>query len=277
MKKIIENIPLFSACLIFVGFLNYEFFYRHFNIKIASYLTSTELIFSFLPLTLPFIIVFIWLVVFVSVDFAAPRKRKPNASKVKPPFYFLASVKSVWRTFQYSKSRKHKSKWDKAGQVVPLFLFLVFSIGTFIFRILFIGYVLFSLSDSGVHFLKFSYLVGFSVFWILLLYASLDRRQREDGTTNYTALANLIVVVILVVLLKYKNREDAENILSGNPKFSSCILVNDQLIETDSTLVYVGQTAEYIFIYDRVQRQNNVIKMSDVKDLKIKSLGNEDD
>lgn len=67
MKKIFENIPLLSGTLIFIGFLNYWFYYDFFDIEINSYLTTGELLLSFLKLTIPILITFFVIFLFTTI------------------------------------------------------------------------------------------------------------------------------------------------------------------------------------------------------------------
>ncbi|CAN0513911.1 unnamed protein product, partial [Phaeothamnion confervicola] len=105
---------------------------------------------------------------------------------------------------------------------------------------------------------------------------SVERKRREDPKTNYPAMANLIVAVILIALLRYKNREDALAVLGGKPEHYACIMVNNELVETDSTIVFVGKTADYIFLHDRTQHRNQIIKMADVTDYKTEQISRPD-
>lgn len=53
MNKITKYIPIITGILLFIGYLNYYSYYEYFNINISTYLTTGELILSFLPLTIP--------------------------------------------------------------------------------------------------------------------------------------------------------------------------------------------------------------------------------
>ena len=56
MDKLIRYLPAISGSLIFLGYLNLHAYYRNFDIQIGSYLSTSELIFSFLPVTIPIVI-----------------------------------------------------------------------------------------------------------------------------------------------------------------------------------------------------------------------------
>ncbi len=49
MKRIIEYLPIITICLIYFGYNNLYGFYHEFAIDIHNYISSTEIIMSFLP------------------------------------------------------------------------------------------------------------------------------------------------------------------------------------------------------------------------------------
>src|SRR5690606_3629241 len=55
MKRIYESTSLY-AFLVYIGFYNYYTYYNYFDIELSSFLTVSELLLSFLPLTFSIIV-----------------------------------------------------------------------------------------------------------------------------------------------------------------------------------------------------------------------------
>jgi hypothetical protein len=67
LERIINSIPIITALLLFFGFLNYFTYYDRLDIDIISYLTTGELLLSFLNLLVPFLYVLPYIIlVFIS-------------------------------------------------------------------------------------------------------------------------------------------------------------------------------------------------------------------
>jgi hypothetical protein len=51
---------------------------------------------------------------------------------------------------------------------------------------------------------------------------------------------------------------------AGKPNFKVEFKICDRLIESDSTNIYIGQTQNYLFLYDRRKNKSQAYKISDI-------------
>src|SRR5690606_23829278 len=86
-------------------------------------------------------------------------------------------------------------------------------------------------------------------------------------------MANILILILAIGLLKLANQENARNILDGKPKYSIKIDFNDNNnIQSNSTMVYIGQTTNFVFLRDLRNGENIVFKMDNIKNLKLTRL-----
>jgi hypothetical protein len=94
-----------------------------------------------------------------------------------------------------------------------------------------------------------------------------------EGLSNFQTygLFAIFLVGITVVFMcgGSLSRMDADNIISGKHLRKVVLLLNKGYIVTDTTLVYVGKTKNYVFVYNRKTEVSSVIKMENIKEIKI--------
>ncbi|RLD53884.1 MAG: hypothetical protein DRJ01_18770, partial [Bacteroidetes bacterium] len=84
MERITKNTPIIYGMLIFLGYFHYWSYFNHFDIDISSFLTTGELLLSFLRLTIPIITILSFLVFHIVFGYTSIMiKKKPNHSSVK--------------------------------------------------------------------------------------------------------------------------------------------------------------------------------------------------
>ena len=65
-------------------------------------------------------------------------------------------------------------------------------------------------------------------------------------------------------------KENAETVLSGKPEYSAKLILADTTITTkDSTLLFVGQTSNFVFLRHIPSEKNIIIKSADIKYLEL--------
>ncbi len=64
IRKISQNSIILSALLIFFGFKYFHSYYNRFNLEYYSYVSASEIIFSFLPIIIPLLIPIVFILIF---------------------------------------------------------------------------------------------------------------------------------------------------------------------------------------------------------------------
>lgn len=83
-KNISKNIPFLSVLLVFIGYYNYYSYYSIFDIEIHNYLTTGELLLSFLPLSINILITI--LIVFIIVALKESPENEVESSENNESF-----------------------------------------------------------------------------------------------------------------------------------------------------------------------------------------------
>lgn len=273
MKKLIEYLPIISAMLLFLGFINYTSFYRFFDIEIIHYLTSGELILSFLPLTVPilFLVIVVSLMVIIQI-IPLPGDSKRNESNNN-------SV-SIWTIFLASQSANSiKYYWTNKktfGNIAILTLtILIFIIGIGIIAFFVLApFVMLPLAISSQLFPDWDIgLVGIlSVLWFLLLF-DIIKVSEIRGKIQYAGWINLFfLVIVFIYFIFLSNKIEATDILNSKPSYSLKFEFDGKLVQTDSNFVYIGRTSEYIFLRNILEKTNSIYLSSEIKHFEILKL-----
>jgi hypothetical protein len=102
IEKITNNISAFAIILIYLGYCNLDFYYSTFNIEIYNYITSSELILSFIPVLNMFLLFFVYIAGYMliiniidkkgAVLFTGDFEYLKDLSKVQGIFYKLILI-----------------------------------------------------------------------------------------------------------------------------------------------------------------------------------------
>jgi hypothetical protein len=274
LKKLKDRLPIFSIALIFVGYLNYHFFYSEFDIEIAPYLTTTELVFSFLPITIPFIyFVTLALLLFLGLilSFISPRKKDDKvADEEERSQYQLMSLSSLSERLKRKFRLKKKDFHDWIMILLTsLNFFISLCINLYVYLYVFL--VFFNLV-SVRPFFGFSNSAVSSIIWLVCIFVLNNYHPDSEVRKRSGSLIFVMVIAISVNLLLIYNRERASNLLNGKPEYNASIITEDDSLTTSGTLIYVGKTSDYLFFRDLNKKQNIIYKMDKVKRISITKI-----
>lgn len=277
MNAILKYLPVISAFLIFIGYINYTGYYRFFDIEIVSYLTTGELLLSFLPLTKGIIVLFIFISIIVISELVSLNTAK-NDSKDKLEhsrgaslsiFMFASNYKALRENL---KEKRWKTLWDLlriAFEIVGC----VVGIASILFFILFFLVGVGLIIDSKPYpYDNFGLIVTLSLFWFMLLFDVIHRAETRDRLKNSSMLYGIFFIVCFLYFITIWNKNEALRVLKGDPEKQVSFIYDSKTVKTDSNLVYVGKTAEYLFIRDRTTKVNRIFKVSEISNLEIKTL-----
>lgn len=86
---------------------------------------------------------------------------------------------------------------------------------------------------------------------------------------EYYKIGLTLIIIFFFILLfgAVFSTTDAHNIKDGKPEYKVIITKEDRTIKSDTILVYVGKTKNYLFLYDRNKKSSLILKMDDIKEL----------
>ncbi len=238
--------PYIGSIIIFCGFTKLNIYYDHFNINISDYLEITEV----LTLVIADIIKGIMVIFAIKLfDFLTETDKEAEAKQVRYNNFFLIKSfrKRVWN---YISTRQ-------TFTILILFIF-IFSIISYCFK-----------KETFSTFV-IMFLYAFTMYVSIFLLLEYKRKYKEvtdkefDGT--YSNLVTLFIVFFLFTIQTTYN--DIEKTKTRNPVMI-CFKYLEEDVQSNQNLLYVGQTKNYIFIYDKITKETKVYSRSDVKMLAI--------
>jgi predicted tellurium resistance membrane protein TerC len=270
IDKIKDKIPIISASLFLIGYLNYHFYFTQFDIFIYTYLSTTELIFSFLTLTIPIILTLSFLVIiFIGGTLSIFRKEEiSNGEYDSDMFYEISSINRTWNSLKNVVMKKGKKIFDWVlGIPISIILFLL-SIAVSLFLI---GYIYLFIHDfiSDEPYIGFFGVLLLGIVWITFIFYRINDKKEQELKKRYKSMSFILLGALIIGLLWMSNNEKARKILNGNPQYNVQIQLNDITIKTDSTVVYIGKTSDFIFLRDLSQNENIILSVDKVNEIRM--------
>lgn len=270
MDDFIKKIPLFSALLIAAGFINVYGYYSHFQIDIYSYLTSGELILSFLPVIVP-----VFLAILLLFFYLFQQKDKYD-DEVRENSFLADKDLTIWGPFKdlvKLVKKRFKTK-DKKRDVWCHFIIHISSrliILTLFFGITYIHiYALIKKQGFPINQpVSFFFL---SIIWLLIFSSQIQKyfEKRYSEISNFMKQASIIVGFLVMIYLF--NSYKAFNVLENRPSHEIEIIQNNLKIKTDSNLIYIGKTKEYYFLRDLKERKNLIVNDKNIDLIYLKPI-----
>jgi len=276
MKKIYESTTIYAA-LVFIGFYNYYIYHSFFDIEIASFPTTGELLLSFLPLTFPiviliaffvafyFISLFSWGIAFRSHDRYQFTNDANEVEKNDFLFKLHNSPKMIWKSI---KDGKWKSPLTYLNLLVFTFQFLLsilIVLFLFFYFILFLGKLQghdrFFESNAGIVFIL-------GLIWIYTFDFIIDRFFSQNSSAKIVNRVSLIFM-FSIGMLTIKNMEKANKIKEGIPEYNVVFEYQNKPIRTNNNLVFVGLTEKYLFLRDLKQETNKIYLLEKIDQLEL--------
>jgi hypothetical protein len=243
IEKITKQLAFFTVLLIYFGYCNLDFYYSWFGIAIYGYATNAELILNFLPMS-PYIIIFVLFVGIEMVILNEHEHKKQNR---------VALV----------ENEKVNSKKRFIGSFG--FIFILLSIVAI-------------LSAALIYFFhRKLYDFKFEIFTLLFctyVYVAIKTagpltRLANDKDFRKTHALGILTFFWLLGVLAIENRLSVDKLKDGKPKYSVEFLNENVQITTDSLNMYVGETQNYLFLYNLKDKQTSIYRKDNIKNYKI--------
>lgn len=253
-NEVLKYVPFLTGVLIFLGYLNLQFYYRYFNINIYEFITTGELVLSFLPILFTIIIVVI-ILIFIAVVGNSNIHNSAYSEREKEKFDSKLQKQKFYENYNFENLKK--LKWYK--QLIILVISPIQFILSFSFHIVvIIGVIiiLYEISTNPKQIYKIKVFIGvifgllyigYSNFFTDKILDDLNRIFRRN--MKYYLLTAEASFVLMFYNITF-NYCDASRVLDGKPEYFVSFKYNDSLYYTNNKNVYVGKTQEYIFTYD---------------------------
>ena len=310
MKERIENvtklIPIIYPIVVFLGYYNYFIYYRFFDLEIFHYLNIYELLFSFISMVIPlFITLFLAFcyLVFVAIIPGTSSELETNSDKdfddsylspTQKRFRKIESNKNHTISLIFNKSHqnssrswilfRHKIKKKKYSRAFSHFSVLLSSLISLLIKVtLWFFFILFSFSLFSLlfsplendlkHFKPFFTSTVSTILcliiWSSIIYAIIYK-SRSRNKKNIIGFLHIIPLILIVLFsLTYYQKSYVEKTINHK---SSDIKFNykGKIIESNSEIVLLGKTSDYIFLRNLERETNLIFPIKDVTHIEIK-------
>ena len=240
-SELVNHVALVYAGLIFVGYLDAHTYFMQYGIQVWSYLSTGELLLSFLPLTPTLVF---WLAGLLIA--AAFLVRDKSASLFKPWDSML--------TEEHGGKRWNFMHWVTALMVLAVLMML--------------GIIVTGRSAGhNTFYITFMFICGLIFYYLFMMsqwYSTKNRIWADATILGWMALG-----VFYMITLNYTK---ATHFKQGHPEYFLTLTLSDGVYQSGDTSVYVGRTASTYFFYDRSDSTVTTIPTSEVKGEELKPV-----
>jgi len=259
MDNIKKHLPLLSILLIFIGYCHLHFYYTtQFNIDIYYYITSGEIILSFLPIIFKLFLLTLFIGIVIICTKAVQIKRKNIG---------FGHSASVYKRLYHRKNVTKKKKRILLLYIcfpIELTVFLIVSVYTY----LLIKSELFDWIYARV-FISLMWL-----FWIFIIIRKrINAYVRIYFPNNHQDIYRISLIVLTFLYTDYiQLSKKANDVKNGLNETEIEFIYDKKKIDsaTDTMISYIGSTQQYIFIYNRIIGDNFIYDKSKVINLVFK-------
>ncbi|RRQ48820.1 hypothetical protein DZC72_14225 [Maribacter algicola] len=247
-------IPVGYIALVCLGYFVKSIYYQKFDIEIENYLNFQEYLFIFLPIGSGIIVALIAITAFfgglyvITTDFVDKNPTKEKLRRTKPP-----STQNDWKI--KNKVLRFLIRAKDIFQGV-----LIFSL--FFGPIILLLYYGITKDISGRVVVLTSLIWGFSIM-SFYFFGNL-RKEKEPWKNLILLYAFLISMCPMIIDIKM---DKADLILSGDANKSVKLLLQETIISTNDSLIYIGQTKDFLFLRDLKANGNHIYNKKDIKEL----------
>lgn len=299
-----KYLPIAYPILIFLGYINYDFYYRKFDVDIFNYLSINEFLFSFISLIYPVIIIIVAYFSFTVYNDLMLNDKKQNNLKPKSKntdkenktnfFEKHSDDYDLKYTIFASQYLKGKDEWNKHNRlksigyfILMILLFLLYSITTLLpFAIIYYSFItiilpLHSITSTKIQepnyldkprLLLTVILLSFICFAVVMAIKHLKGIITKRSLKLY--ILGTFLITVLSLLMQYQNLK-SYYFVNEKPTREVCFVYQNQNIETTENKKLLGITADYIFLRDDIQKTNYIYKLSEIRHLEISNIEEE--
>lgn len=260
MSKSLQFLPIATIVVLTISFLNIHFYYNSFGLIIHNYLDVSEVIFSniaFVSSGLTFLFFAIYLKIVTSRT--SPRV-KFNFQEEGKLYKQLKTSKSAFVRF---------ISWFTKGANAGILIFTALL-------------MLFAVYFSGVHpddeLLSSAHDYDFDWYILIIFVAtyacvfSLWLREGDKFSIGDVTILFMTMGLMIIIFLSHRADKSAGFVKAGHPKYEVLIATKSDSIQSNNSLVFIGGTRNFYFLYDRKDSTSLIIPSTDIVVVEIKKL-----
>lgn len=257
-KFVLDHITIYTIILIFIGYWNLHSYYMFFGVNIYNYVTTTEILLSFIPIILKLIIILVGLILiyymFQGID---------NLMNLLPGQKKYEKKKEEEKKLPISERYEILKRTYKGGIIMRISILIIFTIA---------WWDLITLNYPKHYFTIFYILLSCQVAKDTFLEYNVIYKHRFINMKNYRIGHTILVVFLFLYILFYENYTEAKLVLNCKPNYEFSFNIDSTVFHSDSTLVYVGETQSYLILRNNYTGYNSIFKRENIKDLQIKKF-----
>lgn len=229
----IKILPLISIFSVAIGYQFISSYYDQFGIDILLYMDSLEIVST----------CFLSMFKFLGIN--------------------IVLLYSLLKVFEFLFKLKYRNQ-KRAEVIIVTIACVIFGLIYFFVKIL--------SGDAGRE-LSYLLLFLFVVYYFLFISSKVNNRIKE--------LKFIILSLILMLFLQFTHlgnafyRLEYLSLPDRNGKTygekTACFYHHERLIKSSNTLIFIGQTRNYLFLWDKQKDETSIYPMSDISNLKIKT------
>lgn len=246
-KELKEVLPFLGGLLLVLGFIKLYLFYNNFGINISEYIEFSEILVAFLPNMLGLSIIII--IGFLNNFILTSVSEFEIESKLK---------NEIIETIGFTDKLKKHYKLNPLLFLGTIILLMIYSFSSYInslnaniFR------------NASILFIA---ILVYQILWFEISYKYKKLYENEISQTYSNLILIVYFLTIYNIFFTYSNIEKIEK--SEGTKVSFCI--DDDYFKSDSDNIYIGQCKEYLFMYNKKNKEAKVFKRSDITNLILK-------
>lgn len=283
IKKIKDNWQLLATLLIMWSIFDLYNYYIRFGIDIQQYLNVSEILLLTFPAFLHGIVAII--ILFIFITFGLRKKSKdPEIEK-----NHLAMDEYHPELFQFKKhfiEIRDLLTPFKLKNIFPIFMWTLFvlietavilfilTIGYFIFKIFISKSLEFYPVYGKIRFVMLYFITYFFLIPVFLLISDIIEKHTHNAFSDLTIKKYPIIYFTIMLIINglISNQVQYLSIINGRSNKIISFIYNENKIVTDSTLVFIGGTKDYIFLRNCRDSTSIIYKRDEINNLSIKPL-----
>ena len=252
MRRLVEYWPFLTACVLYFGFCNLYYYYKVFNIDIFAFISSSDILLSLFPR-----------IVLLSTTLYSAIAQQLYLEIRKPSQEETSSLNT--EALSASEKKKiNRTLWIKKNIeiIAPIYYLIVILI-----ELVFI---------SGFNFKSYE-LAEFSLFadiiFLFIIYIAVSIADKNKLIYEKPLLIALFLVVFIGRMISRDRSSEALKIKDGITEQKHdhvSFIYNEEKIVSNDSLVLIGQTSNYLFLYNLKDSSTNAFLMNKLENLIIK-------
>lgn len=265
MKKLLQYVPIITAALITINVIGLQSYYDVINVNIYSHVETAELLLSFIPelySTANGFLPIALLIVVYGQMIQTKKLLKKNT---------LQSAENNENDEINTVDKKEHTPLLKSGinLLSMLSLIIIFSIT------IYLNNYVYSIDSKHIDGRITTHAIN--SLSLVLIYYLIIRSTDPNIIKKYLYILTVAVFAGFMGIYSTRLKLQGHKTILLNNADNISFVSNGELIKTDSSLIFYGETKDYIFLYNKADSSAMVYKRSDINSIKYKEGLNKKD